>query len=141
MSNLIDLARKLRPYIVKAAQSLSDADALRAAMLYAPWKPDTEYAKDYKVNREGRVYKVLQPHTSRVGWEPENAPALWTEICESHAGTFADPIPYSGNMELTAGLYYVQTDVVYLCTRSTGAPVHHNLSELMGLYVEKAKEA
>ena len=138
MSNLIDLARRLRPYIVKAAQSLSDADALRAAPLYALWKPNTEYTKDYKVNREGRVYKVLQPHTSQIGWEPENAPALWAEICESHAGTISDPIPYSGNMELTEGLYYVQDDVVYLCTRSSGAPVYHALSALVGLYVEKA---
>ena len=39
-------------------------------------------------------------------------------------------------MELTAGLYYTQGGVTYLCNRSTGQPVYNALSELVGLYVE-----
>jgi hypothetical protein len=136
MSTFTDLARKLRPYIVKAAQSLSDADALRAAPLYAPWKPDTKYAKDYKVNREGRVYKANQPHTSQNGWEPENAPALWTEINEASKGTIDDPIPYNNNMALENGLYYAQYGVTYKCIRDSVVPVYNDLSALVGLYVE-----
>ena len=69
--------------------------------------------------------------------EPENAPALWTEICETHAGTLDDPIPYSGNMALESGKYYSQSGAVYLCTRDTVNPVYSELSELLGLYVEK----
>lgn len=48
----------------------------------------------------------------------------------------ADPTPYDGNMELFAGLYYVQNGVTYLCNRSTGQPVYNTLAELVGLYVE-----
>ena len=71
------------------------------------------------------------------GWEPSTATeSLWEEICESHAGTMADPIPYSGNMALESGKYYIQYDVVYLCNRDTGQPVYNALSELVGLYVE-----
>lgn len=70
-----------------------------------------------------------------VGWEPENAPSLWEEICESHSGTADDPIPYSGNMPLTAGLYYVQEWVVYRCIRDTINPVYNALADLVGLYV------
>ena len=55
-----------------------------------------------------------------------------------HAGTLDDPIPYDGNMELTEGLYYIQDEIVYLCTRSSGQPVYHALSALVGLYVEVA---
>ena len=64
--------------------------------------------------------------------------SLYSEVCETHAGTMDDPIPYSGNMALTNGLYYMQDWVIYKCTRDTGNPVYHALDELVGLYVEKA---
>lgn len=53
-----------------------------------------------------------------------------------HHGTLYDPIPYSGNMALENGKYYMQNDVIYLCIRDTGNPVYHALSALVGLYVE-----
>ena len=59
-------------------------------------------------------------------------------IIEQATESLDDPIPYSGNMALTAGLYYMQDWVIYLCTRDTGNPVYHTLSELVGLYIEKA---
>ena len=62
---------------------------------------------------------------------------FWEQVCESHTGTEDDPIPYEGNMALTAGLYYVQDGVVYRCIRDTGNPVYHRLEELVGLYVEE----
>ena len=42
-------------------------------------------------------------------------------------------------MELFAGKYYSQNGVVYKCTRNSGQPVYHELSALVGLYVEIAK--
>ena len=66
----------------------------------------------------------------------ENSASLWEVINETHSGTEDDPIPYDGNMALTAGLYYTQSGVTYLCSRSTGQPVYNALSELVGLYVE-----
>lgn len=44
----------------------------------------------------------------------------------------------SGNMALTAGLYYVQDYTIYLCTRDTVNPVYNAMADLIGLYVEKA---
>ena len=38
MSDLRELARSLRPYIEQAAQSLSDADGLKAKALYPRWQ-------------------------------------------------------------------------------------------------------
>lgn len=51
-------------------------------------------------------------------------------------GTLADPIPYSGNMALESGKYYIQDYVIYLCNRDTINPVYNPLAELVGLYVE-----
>lgn len=117
--------------------TVDDNTALRMTEFYPEWAADTEYTIGYKVQRNGKLWRVLQAHTSQAGWEPENAASLWTEICESHAGTLEDPIPYSGNMALESGKYYSQDNKVYRCIRDTGNPVYNALSELVGLYVEE----
>lgn len=131
-------ALRLRAIIETAAQSLSDSEALEAVTLYQKWASDTDYTAGYKVQRGGKLWRCIQAHTSQTGWEPENAASLWTEICESHAGTLEDPIPYSGNMALESGKYYSQNSKIYRCTRDTVNPVYNALSELVGLYVEEA---
>lgn len=115
---------------------VDDNTALRMTEFYPEWAAGQAYTADYKVQYGGKLWRCLQAHTAQTGWEPENAASLWTEICETHDGTIDDPIPYDGNMELTAGLYYTQGGVTYLCNRSTGQPVYNALSELVGLYVE-----
>ena len=117
--------------------TVDDNTALRMLEFYPEWASDTDYTAGYKVQRGGRLWCCLQAHTSQIGWEPENAASLWTEICESHAGTLEDPIPYNGNMALESGKYYSQNSKVYRCTRDTGNPVYNTLSELVGLYVEE----
>ena len=77
---LLELARKLRPYIEKAALSLSDEDALEAVNLFANWQPNKAYIKDERVNYEGILYKCLQAHTSQDGWTPTAAPSLWAKV-------------------------------------------------------------
>lgn len=113
-----------------------DTTALRMVEFYPGWAAGVAYSVGYKVQYGGKLWRCFQAHTSQTGWEPENAPALWTEICETHAGTKDDPIPYSGNMALEAGKYYIQDYVIYLCNRDTINPVYNPLADLVGLYVE-----
>ena len=115
---------------------VDDQTACRMKAFYPAWAAGVSYAAGYKVQDNVRLWRCLQAHTSQDGWEPENVPALWEEICETHAGTLEDPIPYEGNMTLVAGLYYAQDDKVYLCNRDTVNPVYNTLAELVGLYVE-----
>ena len=117
--------------------TVDDNTALRMVAFYPEWAENAEYTIGYKVQHNGKLWRCIQAHTSQAGWEPENAASLWTEICESHAGTLEDPIPYSGNMALESGKYYSQDNKVYRCTRDTGNPVYNALSELVGLYVEE----
>lgn len=77
---LLELARKLRPYIEKAAISLSDEDALEAINLFENWHPSVSYIKDQRVNYEGILYKCLQAHTSQDAWTPTAAPSLWAKV-------------------------------------------------------------
>lgn len=118
------------------ALEVDDNTALRMLAFYPEWEVDTAYTAGHKVQRNGKLWRCVQPHASQVGWEPENAASLWEAINETHSGTADDPIPYDGNMALTNGLYYVQDYVVYICTRDTGNPVYNALAELVGLYVE-----
>ena len=129
-------AKRLREIIETASQSLDDQTALEAVCLHPEWQTDMAYIVGRKVQRIGRLWKCRQEHTSQADWAPEMAASLWEEICEAHAGTAEDPIPYNNNMELIEGLYYIQDGVVYLCNRSTGQAVYNPLSELVGLYVE-----
>lgn len=115
---------------------VDDNTALRMVEFYPEWASGMDYSTGYKVQRGGKLWRCLQAHTAQDGWEPENTPALWTEICETHAGTEDDPIPYSGNMALESGKYYIQDYVIYLCNRDTVNPVYNPLAELVGLYVE-----
>ena len=118
--------------------TVDDNTALRITEFYHEWASETDYTAGYKAQRNGKLWRCIQAHTSQTGWEPENAASLWTEICESHAGTLDDPIPYSGNMALESGKYYMQDGKIYRCIRDTGNPVYNALSELVGLYVEEA---
>lgn len=77
---LIELARKLRPYIEKAALSLSDEDALEAINLFPSWENATAYKVDDRVRYEDNLYKCLQAHTSQAGWTPTAAPSLWAKV-------------------------------------------------------------
>ena len=120
--------------------TVDDNTALRMVEFYPEWASDTDYAVGFKVQRSGKLWRCVQAHASQTGWEPENTPALWTEICETHAGTLADPIPYDGNMELESGKHYSQDGMLYRCTRDTVNPVYHPLSELVGIYVEAVSE-
>ena len=130
-------AKQLRQLIEQLAVTLDDETALTGVELFPRWTIDRAYVVGDKVQRNGKLWRCLQAHTSQIGWEPENVASLWTEICESHAGTLGDPIPYNGNMALESGKYYSQNSKIYRCTRDTVNPVYHALSELVGLYVEK----
>lgn len=41
------------------------------------WVANKAYKAGDVVRYKNKLYKCLQPHTSLVGWEPENVPSLW----------------------------------------------------------------
>ena len=123
--------------------TVDDQTALRMAAFYPEWADlaAEQYSTDkagFRFTHDGNLYKTIPDvHTFGTQWVPGvGTESIYTHIDETHDGTKYDPIPYDGNMELTAGLYYTQGGVTYLCNRSTGQPVYNALSELVGLYVE-----
>jgi len=47
------------------------------AQAQSAWAPNTAYTVNQLVTYGGHTYKCIQSHTSQVGWEPPNVPALW----------------------------------------------------------------
>lgn len=135
-------ALQLRPIMEQAAQSLEDAVALTAKELYPTWAKlvakGATVAKGYRFRYGSDLWRTEQAsYTFVEHYVPgEGTESLFSKVDEAHAGTMADPIPYSKNMEIYSGLYYTQNEVLYLCIRSSGQPLYHDLAALVGSYVE-----
>ena len=143
MNDIYDMWRAIINLAVKQARQITDdQEALELQILYKSW--DQQIGKQLNVGEyvqhEGKLYRVLQAHTAQSTWAPGNGTeSLFVVIDKEHAGTLDDPIPYNGNMELFNGKYYIQNEVVYLCIRDSGTPLYHELSALIGNYVEEVK--
>lgn len=143
MNDIYDMWRAVINLAVKQARQITDdQEALELQILYKSW--DQQIGKQLNVGEyvqhEGKLYRVLQAHTAQSTWAPGNGTeSLFVVIDKEHAGTLDDPIPYEGNMELFNGKYYIQNEVVYVCTRDSGTPLYHDLSSLVGVYVEEVK--
>lgn len=44
------------------------------------WQAGVPYALPSRATHGTRLYQLIQAHTSQVGWEPPNVPALWQDI-------------------------------------------------------------
>lgn len=136
-------ALQLRPVIEQASQSLKDSVALTAVELFPKWKElvekSVEVEKGFRFQHDNKLYRTEQPKYKFVAhYVPgsNGTESLFSKVDETHAGTLEDPIPYEKNMEIYEGLYYSQNGVLYLCIRSSGIPLQHDLSALVGNYVE-----
>lgn len=136
----VAIAAEAIPEIINTFD-LSDAESLKRKHLYPEWASFIGASLDtgFKVQYDDKLYKVRQPIAVVLEnqYPSQLTAALYEEINETAAGTLDDPIPYNGNMELFEGLYYSQNGVTYKCIRSTGQAVYHDLSALVGIYVQK----
>lgn len=60
--------------------SVDDNTALRMTAFYPEWAAGVDYTAEYKVQRNGTLYKVLRGHTSHAGWLPENSPSIYAKV-------------------------------------------------------------
>lgn len=74
--------RKTRDNMHRAATSLPDEVAYETPELFQPWAVGVAYAFAERVQYGGKLYRCEQAHTSQEGWEPDQIPALWTEVAK-----------------------------------------------------------
>lgn len=121
---------------------ITDEEALKRPLLVYSW--DTyvgrALARGQVVSHDGKLWRVRQAVAAVLENQPPSldTAALYEVIEVEPAGTQDDPIPYTPPMEIFNGKYYTQGGVLYKCTRDSGQALTHNLSDLVGLYVESA---
>ena len=87
----IERARALRPYIEKAASSLTDEDALQAVELFPQWVVEHAYVVGERLQYNGVLYRVVQAHTSQADWAPDKTPALFVVVSLDEWPEFVQP--------------------------------------------------
>lgn len=119
---------------------LTDNEALSVKEMYPKWedKIGLTIEAGFITLYGGNLWKARQTHTALEVYPPSVATAaLYEVVVYQHEGTMEDPIPYTPPMEIYEGKYYTQSGVVYRCTRDSGTALSHDLSALVGLYVEQ----
>lgn len=58
----------------------TDEAALQGIALYPHWKEGITVAKDARYQYNGKLYRVVQAHTTQADWAPDVTPALWVIV-------------------------------------------------------------
>ena len=69
-----------RHKIERAAALQSDEDALESIGLFPKWEAGIAVATGERYQYNGKLYKVIQPHTPQADWTPDITPSLYTEV-------------------------------------------------------------
>lgn len=117
---------------------LTASEALRVKNRHPIWKVGIDVNKGDRYQEGDKLYECDLAHRTQEDWRPgQGAHSLWHEVTEEHTGTIDDPIVYIPPMEIFKDKYYIQNGIKYKCTRNSEQPLTHDLSALVGLYVEK----
>ena len=140
---ILEQAKSIREAMDIEAETLDYNKAVECIRLFPQWselvKKGENVKKGFRFQHEGKLYRTEQAEYTFVAYYvPGTAgtESLFSKVDEAHKGTIEDPIPYEKNMEIYDGMYYTQNGVLYLCIRSSGQPMYHDLESLIGIYVE-----
>ena len=123
-----------------ARTDIEDAEALERAIVIRSW--DSYVGEPLKAGQcvvwGDNVFRVRQDIAEVLDIYPPDidTASLYEVIVLTASGEIDDPIAYTPPMEIFEGKYYTQNEVKYRCTRDSGTALSHDLSALVGLYVE-----
>ena len=116
---------------------LTPGEALQFKDHYPEWVAGITVKVGERYLSDNILWECIKEHTTQDNWKPSMATAsLWKVVDEEHKGTIDDPIIYIPPMEIFKDKYYIQNGIKYKCTRNSEQPLTHDLSALVGLYVE-----
>ena len=135
----------------KIVSTFVDENALKVIDLFPAWAEGIEITQDMidkgqnRLQYGGKLYKVIQAHTTQADWTPDKTPDLYVLVDVTHAGTIDDPIPAVAGMEYIKGKYYAENESIYLMNRQGMAEgesvtLYYLPSQLVGQYFEIASE-
>lgn len=134
-----EVVTKIKKLMQSVVVDQTDEEALENIELFPTWqsKIGIQVQQGDRLYFDDKLYKVLQTHTPQDDWRPDTTASLYVQVVieSGDTGTIDNPIPYSVNMELIEGKYYIEDDIIYLCTRSLSAS-YWALKDIVGQYVE-----
>ena len=69
-----------RAKIENAAAFQDDENALESIELFPKWAVGIAVKAGERYRHQSLLWRVVQDHTTQADWEPQNTPALWTEV-------------------------------------------------------------
>ena len=135
-----EVVAKIKQLMQEQVAQQSDEQALENIELFPTWqsKIGVQVTQGDRLYFDDKLFKVLQTHTPQEDWRPDTTASLYAQVVlEGDQGTIDNPIPYSVNMELVQGLYYIENGIKYRCIQSLAAS-YWALRDLVGQYVEVA---
>ena len=132
----VDSIKRVDDIVSRVATRINDVpmsaeQSLGLVGYFPTWEIGKEMPIGYKVAYEGRLYEVIQAHTSQADWNPKVAISLFKAVSVEE-----DNIEWQQGMVLEKGKTYTDGGVTYKAIRDSGNPLYYNLSVLVGNYVE-----
>lgn len=131
-----------RAKIEQAATKLTDEEALTSSELFEQWS-GRAYKAGERVTDGGILYKAKQDIAANPTWQPSLTPALWEPLAPpTETGTKDNPITAVAGMTYVTGLYYKESDKLYICKRAgtpdgTEITLYYLPSQLINHYFEE----
>lgn len=73
--------RKYRKAILASSEVLEDKTAIEVPMLFPRWAAGIELVAHTRIcGDDGRLYTVLQDHTTQEDWKPSETPSLFARV-------------------------------------------------------------
>lgn len=73
-------ALEYRRKIEAAAGAQTDEAALESIDLFPKWRPDIDVTAGQRLQHDGLLYRVVQPHRTQTDWTPDVTPALFVVV-------------------------------------------------------------
>lgn len=107
-------AANFRATVDALIQSMTDKEAVASQVLFPNWQSGKSYALDERIRYGGKLYKVLQAHTSQDDWTPDVAVSLFAcLLIDEESGTIPEWVQPDSTNGYSAGDKVTYNGVIY----------------------------
>lgn len=108
-------------------EALSDEDALDVAALFPTWasKLGQQVNVGERLWYDGKLYRVIQAHTTQSDWTPDTVPGLYTEISIVEWPEWVQPISAETAYNTGDKVTFEGTHYVSLIDNNTWSPAEY----------------
>ena len=107
-------ASDFRATVDALIQSMTDEEAVTSQVLFPNWQSGKSYALGERVRYGGKLYKVLQAHTSQDDWTPDAAVSLFAcLLIDEEGGTIQEWVQPDSTNGYSVGDQVMYNGVIY----------------------------